>query len=53
MRAEVLGLAQRHPRHDAKRHSLLGHGDDVLVPIANDDGTSIEVWSLGEFEMAG
>jgi hypothetical protein len=49
----MLGLPQRHPRQNTKRQSLFGGGDNVFLPLANHDRTSIEVGALGELQMAG
>jgi hypothetical protein len=50
----MLGLAQRHPRHHAKRQRLLRGGDDVSIffPRANDDRAPIQVLPLGELEVS-
>ena len=39
----MLGLAQRHTRHDAKRQRLFGRRDDMLAPSSDDDRRAIEV----------
>jgi len=53
LRAEVLGLAQCHSRHYAKRKRFLGNGDHVLFPMADHDWISIQVRAPSQLEMVG
>jgi len=52
-RAKVLSLARCHPGQHTRMQRLLGNSDDVLFPISDHDGTSVQVGSPGKLEVSG
>ena len=51
MRAQVLRMTERHGRHDAAGHRLIGGGDHVLVPEADDHRGPVEIGSPHQLEV--
>ena len=47
----MLRLAHGHSRHHTELHRLVRCGDDLLFPVADHDGTPIQIPPLGELEM--
>ena len=53
VRAQVLGLAQRHAGRDSERDRLLRRGDDVIVPVADHHRRPHEISALGKLQVLG